>query len=263
MYSVPLLSAAQEKELALQIALGGESGKQARERFIAANQRLVWNIARNYQGNGVELMDLVQEGNIGLIRAVEKFDPGRGNKFSTLATWWIKQSVMRAIEDTGRTIRLPTHIHVETAKVRREETRLTAELDRPPTEKELADAVGISVAHVEGLRSLPWTFSLSTPVGDDDDLNLADVLADPTEQLEEHAVEAIASQEMRDLLEEILTPRELLVVCKRFGIGITDQRKLAELGRELGRSRERIRQIERKALEKLRRAPQIAVLIAQ
>lgn len=259
---IPLLTAEQEKDLSRQMHLGGEVGKQAREQFVEANQRLVWSIAMRYQGHGLELMDLVQEGNIGLIHAVDKFDPGRGNKFSTLAVWWIKQAISRAIEDTGREIRIPAHRYVDLGRMKKAEARLFAERGRPPTDDEVAEATGLSVRQLVALRAVPQTISLSLAAGDDDDLELGDTLADPAEQLEEEVVETISSEEIRSLLEQTLSPRELLVVCKRFGFH-GDERKLAQVGRELGISRERIRQIEARALIKLRHAPQIAALIRE
>ena len=205
-------------------------------------------------------MDLMQEGNIGLIHAVDKFDPGRGNKLSTLATWWIKQAISRAIEDTGREIRLPAHRHVDLGRMKKAETRLLAELERPPTDEELVEATGLSVRQLEALRQIPQTISLSLAMEDDEDLELGDTLADPAASLEEEAIATISSTEIRTLLQETLTPRECLILQKRFGLFGEEKLPLEQVGHALGVTRERVRQLEMNALRKLRHAPQLVAL---
>jgi RNA polymerase sigma factor (sigma-70 family) len=230
------------------------AGEAARRRFIQSNLRLVVSVARRYQSSGVALLDLIQEGNIGLMRAVEKFDHRRGFKFSTYATWWIRQAIGRAIADTSRTIRVPAHVRDQIVAVSRSAQRLRADLEREPTVEELAADTGLDPHRVEATQvHAADLLSLSAPTGEDGDGELGDLLADPTAEasfdraaagLDEHALRAVLSR---------LTPRERQVLSMRFGLDRSDApRTLADIGDGYKLTRERIRQIEAKALTKLR-----------
>ena len=229
-------------------------GDAARRRFIQSNLRLVVSVARRYQSSGVGILDLIQEGNIGLMRAVEKFDHRRGFKFSTYATWWIRQAIGRAIADTSRTIRVPAHVRDQIVAVSRSAQRLRADLDREPTVEELAADTGLDPHRVEATQiHAADLLSLSAPTGEDGDGELGDLLADPEAEasfdraaagLDEHALRAVLSR---------LTPRERHVLSMRFGLDRSDEpRTLADIGDGYKLTRERIRQIEAKALTKLR-----------
>ncbi len=257
--SAQRLSAQQEKDLARVIAAGGEAAKEATTRFIEANQGLVYTAARRFQGHGLDLEDLVQEGNIGLMRAIDKFDPTRGFKFSTMAWWWVQQAITREIFNTGRTIRLPVHLQETLRRMTKEETRLAASLDRMPADEELAGAMGLTVARIEQLRATPWAISLDEPLGEDD-LSLEGIIPDPGASFEKRVSDGILASDVEQILRSTLTPREYLVVKNRFGLGEEPERLLAQVGRDLGISRERVRQIEARALWKLRQSPQLAAL---
>ena len=227
-------------------------GVAARSRFIAANLRLVVSIAKRYQHGGLALPDLIQEGNLGLMRAVDKFDPERGFKFSTYATWWIRQAVTRAMADKGRTIRVPAHVVEAITALRRTRTTLTSSLGRAPDDDELARAVGITRDRLEELRTAMVDLrSLAAPMGDGEG-SLEDLIAD------DHAetpFEAVAAGIERAALGEILarlTDRERAVLQSRFGLAGGTPRTLEDVGRDFDLTRERIRQIEAKALTKLR-----------
>ena len=248
---VPMLSHAQEIDLAQRIEAGD---KDAVQQFVLANLRLVVSIAKRYVGRGLSLLDLIQEGNIGLMRAVQRYDWRRGHRFSTHATWWIRQAISRAVADKGRAIRLPVYVNTALNRVRRERQRLVQELGRDPTEQELADVLGMDVERLHELEAAPGTpISLELPVGEDEEQELGDVLADETSTSpEEVATTRTMKQEVQDVLEDVLTPRERLVLQLRFGLGNGHTFPLEQVGRQLGITRERVRQIEAGALAKLR-----------
>lgn len=248
---VPMLSHAQEIDLAKRIEAGD---KEAVQQFVLANLRLVVSIAKRYVGRGLSLLDLIQEGNIGLMRAVQRYDWRRGHRFSTHATWWIRQAISRAVADKGRAIRLPVYVNTALNRVRRERQRLVQELGRDPTEQEMADALGMDVERLHELEAAPGTpISLELPVGEDEEQELGDVLADEASTSpEEAATTRTMKQEVQDVLEDVLTPRERLVLQLRFGLGNGHTFPLEQVGRQLGITRERVRQIEAGALAKLR-----------
>jgi RNA polymerase primary sigma factor len=256
---VPLLTAEQEIELAKRIEAGDEAAMQ---HFILANLRLVVNIAKKYQGRGFSLLDLIQEGNIGLMRAVQKFDWRRGFRFSTYATWWIRQAITRALAERSRTIRLPILMGQAITKVRDATERLTQKLGRDPTEEEVADELGVTVSELdEMLRSSAAPVSLETPVGEDETDVLGDLLPDENAIApEERAFERTLKEEANHALEETLSHRERLVLQLRFGLGDGQVYPLEKIGEQLGLTRERVRQIENEALRKLRSAAATAHL---
>ncbi len=251
---VPMITHEREVELAKRIESGD---RDAMKQFILANLRLVVSIAKRYVGRGLTLLDLIQEGNIGLIRAVQRYDWRRGHRFSTHATWWIRQAISRAVADKGRTIRLPVYVNTALNRIRRERQRLLQELGREPTEVELAEATGLDPLRMIELQSAPGApVSLELPVGEDEEQELGDVLAD-TESAspEELATTQTLKDEVQSVLESVLTPREQLVLQLRFGLGNGQAHPLEQVGRELGITRERVRQIEAGALAKLRQPP--------
>jgi RNA polymerase primary sigma factor len=248
---VPMLSHAQEIDLAQRIEAGD---KEAVQQFVLANLRLVVSIAKRYVGRGLSLLDLIQEGNIGLMRAVQRYDWRRGHRFSTHATWWIRQAISRAVADKGRAIRLPVYVNTALNRVRRERQRLVQEMGRDPTEQELAEALGMDVERLHELEAAPGApISLELPVGEDEEQELGDVLADENSTSpEEVATTRTMKQEVQEVLEDVLTPRERLVLQLRFGLGSGHTFPLEQVGRQLGITRERVRQIEAGALAKLR-----------
>lgn len=258
-----LLTADQEVQLMRQIWQGGPEGKAAHERFIAANQGLVIRMARRYLGRGIELEDLVQEGNIGLIRAIQTFDC-RG-RFSTYATWWIFQAITRAIAEKGTSIRIPVHVQEAIHRLRKQEQRLLHELGREPTLDEIASVMELTIDQVEHLQHSQMqmqALSLDELLTLDDDLTLADVVAvasDPSP--EEKTTSSTFGEDVRAKLAAVLNPNEYYVLAEHYGFGESGQEKpLAEIARELGRSRERVRQIAEKAKSKLRAVPDLKVL---
>ncbi|HEY6542156.1 MAG TPA: sigma-70 family RNA polymerase sigma factor [Ktedonobacteraceae bacterium] len=251
---VPMITHEREIELAKRIEAGD---RDAMKQFILANLRLVVSIAKRYVGRGLTLLDLIQEGNIGLIRAVQRYDWRRGHRFSTHATWWIRQAISRAVADKGRTIRLPVYVNTALNRIRRERQRLLQELGREPTEQELAEATGLDPVRMVELQAAPGApVSLELPVGEDEEQELGDVLAD-TESAspEDIATTQTLKDEVQRVLESVLTPRERLVLQLRFGLGNSQAHPLEQVGRELGITRERVRQIEAGALAKLRQPP--------
>ncbi|MFZ9933514.1 MAG: sigma-70 family RNA polymerase sigma factor [Chthoniobacterales bacterium] len=249
---VPLLTPAEEIKLAAQIKRGN---KRAREKMIKANLRLVVKIANDFSTFGLPLLDLISEGNIGLMKAVERFDPKKGGKLSTYASWWIKQSIKRALANQSKTIRLPVHLVDKIGKIRRVAARMTEDLGREPTSEELADELGLPVAKVSHLKNVAVRpASLDARINADDDTPFGDLVSD------EKAEDPFAVLRDKDLRDEIvdllaiLDARERRIIAYRFGLGGGRERTLEEVGQRFGVTRERIRQLQNIALLKMRKA---------
>jgi RNA polymerase primary sigma factor len=250
---IPLLSADQEIELARKIEMGGADGAIAKRRLVQANLRLVVSIAKKYVGRGMLFLDLIQEGNLGLIRAAEKFDYERGYKFSTYATWWIRQAITRAIADQARTIRIPVHMVETINKLKKMTRKLAQDKGRKPTEEEIAESMEITVGKLrEIIKVAQEPISLETPIGKEEDSRLGDFIED---REAETPASSVTQELLREDIIEVmagLSPRERDVLRLRFGLDDGRQRTLEEVGQLFGVTRERIRQIEAKALRKLR-----------
>jgi RNA polymerase primary sigma factor len=248
----PLLTIQEEIDLAAKIKKGSQA---ARAKMIKANLRLVVKIAHDYANLGLPLLDLVSEGNIGLMKAVERFDPAKGGKLSTYAAWWIKQSIKRALANQAKTIRLPVHLVDKIAKIKRVSMSMSEALGREPTDEELADEVGISAAKLSQLRTVSIRpASLDAPMNDEDGTEFGEIVGDdaavdPAENLSDKNLQ----EEVSDLL-RVLDDRERKIIMSRFGLDGGDSRTLEEVGERFGVTRERIRQLQNIALAKLRRA---------
>ncbi len=251
---IPLLTIQQEIDLAARIKVGD---KEARSLMIRSNLRLVVKIAHDYANFGLPLLDLISEGNIGLMKAVERFDPAKGGKLSTYAAWWIKQSIKRSLANQSKTIRLPVHLVDKISKMRRVATQMSEELGRDPTDDELAEEVGLTASKISQLKSVSTRpASLDAPMSDDDSTAFGEIVGDADAQT---PFEQLRDQNLRDEVSDLLTvldDREKKIIFSRFGLDGGKAKTLEEVGKKFGVTRERIRQLQNIALMKLRRALQ-------
>jgi RNA polymerase primary sigma factor len=247
---VKLITPKDEIVLAKRIKKGDQ---RAREQMITANLRLVVKIARDYEGLGLPLLDLINEGNIGLMKGVERFNPRKGAKLSTYASWWIKQCIMRALANQSKTIRLPVHVVDKVAHIRKAEVKLREAFDREPTDQEVADHLGLDPRRIQQYRAASKApVSLDAPIGTDEPQRISDVVADPNAAA---PFDRIVRENDSELVQEVLatlTPRENTILAMRFGLDDGRPKTLEEIGGQLGVTRERIRQIQEEALEKMR-----------
>jgi RNA polymerase primary sigma factor len=247
---IPLLSPEQEVKLALQIKRGDQ---RARTEMVIANLRLVVKMARDYANLGLPLLDLISEGNIGLMKAVERFDPSKGSKLSTYASWWIRQSIKRALANQTKTIRLPIHLVEKIGKIRRVSSQMTEELGREPTDEELAEEIGLSSSKITALRCAALRpASLDEPIQDGESFQYGDIVSD---EESDNPFETLRDKDLLGEIEdalEVLDHRERIIINLRFGLDGQDPKTLEEIGEDLGVTRERIRQLQNVALSRLR-----------
>lgn len=250
----PLLTRDEEVALAMRIEAGDSA---ARQQFIQANLRLVVSIAKKYQNRGLTMLDLIQEGNFGLMRAVDKFDYRKGFKFSTYGTWWIRQAITRAIADTSRTIRIPVHMGDDITRMKRAYNLFMQEESREPSNEELANTLGVTVEKVENMKQAMQKqilVSLSKPIGEDGDATVGDYIKSPEDESPEDMAVGEALKDDIDEILSALSPKERDVVKRRFGIGGGNKETLEDIGKDYDVTRERIRQIESSAMKKLRKS---------
>lgn len=255
---IPLLSYEEEKSLAERIATGDQ---EAVDELVRHNLRLVVSIAKKYKGCGLPLLDLIQEGNVGLIEGAKKFDLSKGYRFSTYATWWVRQKIGRALSDQSRNIRIPAHIAELVSKIKRVSGPMTQELGRTPTEEEIAERLGVEVDKVKvALDMSQATTSLDVPVGDDDDATIGDLQADNNAVNPYYNLVAEANKDIINSVFDTLGEREANILRMRFGIDYDHAHTLEEIGQVLGVTRERVRQLETRALRKMRHPARVNVL---